>query len=72
MPKPKKPPTPREDRGGRYCMVLELDQDDKALLEALVERYQKMLGPAIRASRVFVIRQLLRGMVAKKALPALR
>jgi hypothetical protein len=53
-------------------MVLELDQDDKALLEALVERYQKMLGPAIRASRVFVIRQLLRGMVAKKALPALR
>jgi hypothetical protein len=72
MPKQRQQVKPREDRGGRYCLVLELEEEDKVQLEALIERYQKLVGPVSRATRVFVIRQLIRDATARKTLPVLR
>lgn len=72
MPKQKPQVKPREDRGGRYCLVLELELEDKVLLEALIERYQKQVGPVSKATRVFVIRQLIRHVMTMKTLPVLR
>lgn len=71
MPKPGKQPKPRKDRGGRYCMVLELEETDRKLLDALTERYAIVVG-ATAASKAFVIRQLLRDANVKKSLPPVR
>lgn len=63
---------PRGDRGSRYCMVLELEQGDNARLDALVERYQKVLGPATKSNKALVLRQLIRYAEGLSKLPPLR
>ena len=60
---------PRADRGGRYCMVLELEHLDNTKLEKLVDRYQKLLGPAVKANKALVLRQLIRHMERLSKLP---
>lgn len=72
MPKATRQTKPRGDRGGRYCMVLELEQGDNAKLDTLVERYQKLVGPAIKSNKTLVLRQLIRHAVALSKLPPVR
>ena len=64
-------PQPSERRGGRYGMVLELEQEDKDRLDKLVDRYQKLLGPTT-SSKAFVLRQLIRHANEEKQLPPVR
>lgn len=68
----KKQPKARKDRGGRYCMVLELEEADKEQLVKLIERYQEQLGPAFKVTRMFAIRQLIRDAMSKPRLPTIR
>lgn len=72
MSKPKRKTKPRDDRGGRYCMVLELEHEDHTRLDELVERYQVIVGPATKANKAFVLRQLIRNMHAGRGVPPVR
>ena len=72
MPSAPRQRKPRTDRGSRYCMVLELESEDNKKLEALVDRYQKALGPAVKSNKALVIRQLIRHMDSQKGLPPVR
>jgi len=60
--------SPQHKQGG---MLLELDPVDVALLESLVKRYQVVIGGAFKATKVFVVRQLLRHWEKRKPLPPL-
>lgn len=62
----------RADRGHRYRMVLELQKSDDGALEKLVERYQTLLGGALKCNKAFVIRQLIRHAALVERLPPIR
>lgn len=66
--KPKKSTT-QTRRGDRQGMLLELNDDDRSLLDGLVGRYANLVQSPNKA---FVIRQLIRNASESKELPVLK
>lgn len=61
---------PKTDRrGDRTGMLLELKDEDRSMLDTLVERYAKLVQSSNKA---FVIRQLIRNAHESKKLPPLK
>lgn len=67
--KPKSKSNTQTRRGDRQGMLLELNDDDRSLLDGLVGRYANVVQSPNKA---FVIRQLIRNASESKELPTLK
>lgn len=64
--------TKRSEKRRLPGMMLELEDEDRAKLQALVTRYQKIIGGSFKSTKAFVIRTLIRHAASTKTLPPIQ